>query len=478
LERLSKSERFLGSLGSGSVYHQRQGRRFSETAADALTFSTEEKRQFQARKSWRFNCFEQVTPNKSEGAGQDSTPAIVARLQALLGHDVLLLHWPLGSKGTKKRWKHLTLDIMSDPVYLAELASGNIGVAQGEISNGLCSIDVDIDAEIDGFLNLNPKLRTTLRTKGERGCNVWFRIVGESCPTAKIKTNDGRSWGEFRGTGSQTIIYGKHPSGCNYSMVVEAPPLQIDISEIVWPEHVIDPFSKQNHPLNNNHSTEFCTSEFCAPMSCVSVPLCDIGKANEVLTNIEGVRRRREALKELFPGLTELYETFIKPKFKAAAEHRNGFIVEAAPFVYRVVCAPLALQLLQFFYEMYRPLFKDTPEQHCYEAQKMLESVAATYRHTLNEIDRKIYDALPDVEQDAFRILRDLALWPQPKGEPFQFFMSCKQLGDRLQIDRRVAYRILLRFEDEYRLIKCTAKGKMWVPGEKPQASVYRWLLN
>ena len=128
---------------------------------------------------------------------------------------------------------------------------------------------------------------------------------------------------------------------------------------------------------------------------------------------------------------------------------------------------------------MYRPLFKDTPEQHCYEAQKMLESVAATYRHTLNEIDRKIYDALPDVEQDAFRILRDLALWPQqPRGEPFQFFMSCKQLGDRLQIDRRVAYRILLRFEDDYRLIKCTAKGKLWVPGEKPQASVYRWLLN
>src|SRR5215475_1253151 len=90
----------------------------------------------------------------------------------------------------------------------------------------------------------------------------------------------------------------------------------------------LTPFSKQDRPLNNNHSTEFCTSMFCASMSCVSVPLCDTGKANEVLANIEGVRRRREALKQRFPELTELYETFIEPKFKATAAHRNGFIVE------------------------------------------------------------------------------------------------------------------------------------------------------
>ena len=139
---------------------------------------------------------------------------------------------------------------MRDPVYLAELTTGNIGVAQGAVSNGLCSIDLDVDAEIDGFLTLNPKLRTTLRTKGERGCNVWFRNVGESCPTSKIKTNGERSWGEFRGSGSQTIIYGEHPNGCDYRFLVEAPPVQIDISEIVWPKHVIDPFSKQKSPTH------------------------------------------------------------------------------------------------------------------------------------------------------------------------------------------------------------------------------------
>ena len=208
-----------------------------------------------------------------------------------------------------------------------------------------------------------------------------------------------------------------------------------------------------------------------------SVSLCDITKGNEVLANIEAANKRRNALKRRFPQLAELYERFIEPKFQAAAGHRNSFIVEAAPVVYRVVCVPLALQLLDFFYDMHPDLFKDSPEQHHYEAQKMLESVAASYRESLSAIERKIYDVLSGVEQDAFRILRDLALRSEPKREPFQFFMSCKQLGDRLQIDRQSAYRLLRRFEREYRLITCVDKGKPWTPGEEPRASVFRWLL-
>jgi hypothetical protein len=208
------------------------------------------------------------------------------------------------------------------------------------------------------------------------------------------------------------------------------------------------------------------------------VSLCDITKGNEVLANIEAANQRREALKRRFPELAELYEKFVEPKFQAAAGYRNGFIVEAAPFILRVVCGALALQLIEFFYEMHQHLFNDTLEDHRYEAKKMLESVAASYRDGLNAIVQQIYDALTGIEQDAFRILRDLALWPDPRCGSFEFFMSCKQLGDRLQIDRRTAHRILRRFEEDYRLIKCVLKGKLWVPGEKPQASVFRWLLS
>ena len=409
-------------------------------------------------------------------AGQQITPAIVAKLQALIGYNVLLLHWPLGSKAAPKRWKHLRLDVMSESSYLAKLGTGNIGVVQGDVSNGLCSIDLDVDDEVEGFLALNPKLATSLRTKGERGCNVWFRATGESHRTMKIKTSEGAYWGEFRANGSQTIIYGRHPSGCDYRFLVEAPPAEISLSEIVWPQHVIDPFSKLKTTHNTNPSSVFCTPVFCVSVSSVS--LCDITKGQEVLANIEAANQRREALKRLFPELAELYEKFIEPKFQAAAGHRNGFIVEAAPVIYRVVCVSLALQLLDFFYQMHRHLFKDTKEDHRYECKKMLESVAASYRESLSAIERKIYDVLAGVEQDAFRILRDLAFWSEPKRGSPEFFMSCKQLGDRLQIDRQSAWRIIRRFEDDYRLIKCIAKGRQWVTGEKPQASTYRWLLN
>jgi len=366
---------------------------------------------------------------------------------------------------------------MKDPKYLAKLETGNIGVAQGKVSNGLCSIDLDNDDEVDGFLALNPKVATTLRTKGKRGCNVWFRDTGESHRTKKIKTNDGGNWGEFRASGSQTIIYGRHPTGCDYTFVVEAPPVEISLSEIVWPQHVVDPFLNLKTTHSPNPSSVFCDSVSCVSMSYVSVPLCDRTKANEILAYIQATNQKREALKRRFSQLAELYEKFIEPKFEAAAGHRNGFIVEAAPFIFRVVCVPLALQLLEFFYEMHRHLFEDTLEDHRYEAKKMLESVAATYRESLSEIERKIYTVLPGIEQDAFRILRDLALRSDPRCGPFEFFMSCKQLGDRLQIDRQSAYRLLLRFEYEYELIKCVTKGKPWTPGEKPEASVYRWLL-
>jgi hypothetical protein len=306
---------------------------------------------------------------------------------------------------------------------------------------------------------------------------VWFRVTGESHRTQKIKKSDGVLWGEFRANGSQTIIYGKHPSGCDYRFLVEAPSVEISVSEIVWPQHVIDPFSKQKTTHQTYPSSVFCVPVSCVSMSCVSVPLCDSTKGNEILANIQATTQRHEALKRRFPQLAELYEKFIEPQFEAAAGHRNGFIVEAAPFILRVVCAPLALQLLEFFYEMHRHLFNDTLEDHRYEAKKMLESVAASYRDSLNAIEQKIYDALTGIEQDAFRILRDLALWTEPKRGSFEFFMSCKQLGDRLQIDRKSAYRLLRRFVYKYGLVGCVTKGKPWTPGEEPRATVFRWLL-
>ena len=180
-----------------------------------------------------------------DGPDRAAIPEIIADLQCLLGNDVLFLPWRFGTKGTKRRWKNLTSAKMNDPRYLKLFTKKiNVGIAQGVVSNGLCSIDIDVDDEVEGFVALNPKLANSLRSKGARGCNIWFRVRSDLPGTKRITTIAGQKWGELRANGSQTIIYGKHPSGCVYRLIVEAPPVEIAIKDIRWPDHVLDPFSR------------------------------------------------------------------------------------------------------------------------------------------------------------------------------------------------------------------------------------------
>jgi len=58
----------------------------------------------------------------------------VAHLLKLLGPAVLLA-WPSGSKGGRRKWKHIQLTDMNGDSYLADLEeTGNIGVALGKVS--------------------------------------------------------------------------------------------------------------------------------------------------------------------------------------------------------------------------------------------------------------------------------------------------------------------------------------------------------
>lgn len=168
----------------------------------------------------------------------NKTPATptVNYLESLLGKPVLLLPWATRTKGGSRRWKHHTPAEMEKPDYRQKLEVGNIGVALGEVSGGLCSIDWDCDEWMEAFLRVNPRFEVALRSKGRRGCNFWIRVAGECPPSRKLKTVSGEEVGEFRSTGNQTIIHGIHPSGCKYQILHEVPPLSIAYEEIQWPE--------------------------------------------------------------------------------------------------------------------------------------------------------------------------------------------------------------------------------------------------
>ncbi len=148
----------------------------------------------------------------------------ISELRDLLGHDVLLL--PCEGKKPDGKWKHLTIEAMNDPRYLQALATGNVGVALGARSGGLCVVDFDADGEDGKFLALNPEIADTLRTHGNRGSSFWLRIVGEYPASKKLKAG-GRDLGEWRANGNQSIIAGLHPTtGQPYQFLNEAQPVR------------------------------------------------------------------------------------------------------------------------------------------------------------------------------------------------------------------------------------------------------------
>lgn len=82
----------------------------------------------------------------------------------------VFLRWPLGTKGTKTRWKHLSQSDMT-PDHLQSLDDGNVGVVFGRKSadlNGHVLADIDLDRAdvVEAFMAANPRLRDGWLSRG------------------------------------------------------------------------------------------------------------------------------------------------------------------------------------------------------------------------------------------------------------------------------------------------------------------------
>ncbi len=170
-------------------------------------------------------------------------------LRQLLGHDVVLLPIPTGKKAPKLYdWTNFTIDKMEDTTYLTHF-TGNVGVLMGHASGNLCTIDIDSDADLEAFIQLNPKLTETLQTRGSRGRNFWFRVTGMYPPLTTVKKLNGDKWGEWRADGGQTVISGVHPNGMAYVRLKETTPITISFDEIVWPDNLVPPRMKDEYDI-------------------------------------------------------------------------------------------------------------------------------------------------------------------------------------------------------------------------------------
>src|SRR6185369_1250558 len=136
------------------------------------------------------------------------------------------------------------------PSYLDQL-DGNIGIALGEPSRGLCAIDIDEDPLVEVFLKSNPGL-DTLQTHGNRGRVFWIRFKDDYPEkTSKLKDREGQPLGEFRSTGSQSIVSGIHPdSGKPYQLVDKRPAARIDFKSLHWPASISNPPALQSNRVS------------------------------------------------------------------------------------------------------------------------------------------------------------------------------------------------------------------------------------
>jgi len=180
----------------------------------------------------------------------------ISDLLGLLGPAVLL-PWPSGSKGDRRKWKHLQLGDMDENGHLADLEkAGNIGVALGKVSDGLVTIDLDQGSYVDAFVAANPLLTDTLRTRASRGCNIWVRCSEGYPASQKLKSSSEDDIGEWRADGNQTIITGTHPEGMVYRFVVESPVITISYDAIIWPDCILPPRATESKRVRRVRENE------------------------------------------------------------------------------------------------------------------------------------------------------------------------------------------------------------------------------
>ena len=173
----------------------------------------------------------------------------IQEIYGLIGENAVLLPCPSREKGPRRSgWNQTTLEETKTPEYQNELARESVAVLLGKPSGDLCAIDLDNDAAMETFLALNPKVKRSLQTKGEKGGQIWVRVLGEYPAKVHKFTDAEKALGEWRGDGC-SMIHGVHPNGRNYRYLVKAKPIEISFAEINWPDEWRLPWKKTAYEI-------------------------------------------------------------------------------------------------------------------------------------------------------------------------------------------------------------------------------------
>ena len=402
----------------------------------------------------------------------------ISRLYRLLGGCPVLLPIKKRHKGpSMKGWQKFTWEESQTAEYQEKLRSyGNTGVLLGSPSEGLCSIDIDDDSAVEPFLNANPTLRNTLRTKGSRGENIWVRINGTFPRVKKLKIEE-EAWGEWRANGGQTVIAGTHPTGRPYTIVREAPPIEIKFDEIVWPSQMEPPAHAYPPHLSApsvylHHSSPSASS---TPSTLLHNKDGCSGLAQTEATLL-AIRSRKTFEKE-HSTLVPHYRTWIEKVYNPKQGERNKNLIEMVTFLAHCVGPEQVLLLTGQFYDRSAPIWTDSREQHQHEATSHLHTILDDFRQNLLPGELAVYNELDQREQSTFRICRDLASRECAMNGKPQFYLACDNLASRVGGYSMQAFRILRNFQS-LAIIEIVERGLKKKKGQKGKATTYGWLYS
>jgi len=353
------------------------------------------------------------------------------KIEELIPYAVLL-PIPEGQKGPRfPNWQRKGYKSTQTPKYKAWLQrEGNTGVLLGQASDGLCSIDLDVDEIADEFLEANPHLKSSLITKGNRGCNIWVKLEEPYPATSKF------DWGEFRADGSQTVISGTHPTGKEYVMVHEAPPVNIDFGDITFPE-----------------GTTFkgVTEGGNTILSSISIELEERSSSGACSSCID------------------FWNRDIAPTFNPKPSKRNSNLVKTASFAFYNYSTEIALELAMMVYDKGESVWMDSRDQHEKEARHLLDAIERDYRDRLPEKFLPVYDDLNGRGKVAFKICRSLQKYGKGK-----FFLGARELQRRMGLTNpSIAYELIITLKNK-KVIRCIKKGSF----KCGSASEYKWVLS
>jgi len=390
-----------------------------------------------------------------------------AQILALLGVNAVLLPIRRNSKcPSRKAWQKITFTETQIHAYQAALTRAPaIGVTLGEPSEGLCTIDCDEDEFLAEMLALNPGLHGTLRTSAKRGGNIWF-VLPHPPPKSRKLVREGVPVGEFRSTGSQTIISGDHPEGARYRLIVSAPPVRVPFAHIVWPAWLGDASF-----TNSSQYSPFSPSSLESPSSPSLNTLYNI---RERCDAVEAARKVMDA----DPALKRLYRRFVVEKRSLPRQgRRNSDLVELVTFLHAATGRKRALELASAFWELNQDIFTDSLEQHMHEAEAQLNAREATWQSALTPEERVLADQFHQPLREAFRICRDLAGLDTPESPRGKFFLSMGDLADRISLRAVEAQRIIHVLEG-LGCLQVVTKGTKHSKEGPGIATRYRWVFH